>query len=259
MKEQLKLADNKYRKKLQSEYDTWKNKHIDRFWDPIRKQYSRKKTIEGNIKDIDDDLYYYSNYEANISPYFNVLQKLEFMDSSRNLSQMGIYATEINEGNSLILSYLYQSTKLENLNQQEILIVCSTMLKVEEKETTSRNSLNLNTNLNYIFDIGEKFCKMIEKAEYEMKISYAPYSLNYEYVSILQELFNGESVGTVCERFEIMEGNLNRFLLKLLNIVDELKNVATLNNDTLLLENLDNVRAYDFYKIAIPDSLYLHI
>jgi len=41
--------------------------------------------------------------------------------------------------------------------------------------------------------------------------------------------------------------------------VDELKNIATLNNDTQLLEKLEDVRAYEFYKIAIPDSLYLHI
>ena len=53
--------------------------------------------------------------------------------------------------------------------------------QVEEKEATSRNSLNLNSNLNYVFDEGEKFCKQIEKAEYEERISYAPYILNYEY------------------------------------------------------------------------------
>jgi hypothetical protein len=56
-----------------------------------------------------------------------------------------------------------------------------------------------------------------------------------------------------------MEGNLTRFLLKLLNVVDELKNIATLNRDVSLLEKLENVQAYDFYKIAIPESLYLHI
>ena len=181
------------------------------------------------------------------------------MNEDRTLTQKGIYATEINEANSLILSHLYASNTLQNLNQQELLIVLSTMMQVEEKEPTSRNSLNLNSNLNYVFDEGEKFCKQIETAEYEEQISYAPYILNYEYVTILQELFNGASVGTVCESFEIMEGNLNRFLLKLLNIVDELKNVATLNSDVRILELLENVRAYDFYKIAIPESLYMHI
>lgn len=259
IKETLKLADNKYRKKLQSEYDSWKNKHIDKFWEPIRKMFNQKNSINTNIKDINDELAYYKDYEANIIPYFNVLQSLQYMNSDRSLTQKGVYATEINEGNSLIMSHLYSSNVLHNLNQQELLIICSTMLQVEEKESTSRNSLNLNSNLNLVFDEAEMFCKEVEKAEYKNKISYAPWKLNYEYVSILQELFNGESVGTVCENFEIMEGNLNRFLLKLLNIIDELKNCATLNNDVQLLEKLEDVQSYNFYKIAIPESLYLHI
>ena len=259
MKEKLKFADAKFRKRLQSEYDVWKNKHIDKFWDPIRKTYQQKRTILGNLEEINRDIYNYKDYEGNIGPYFGVLQQLEFMDSERKLTQKGIYATEINEGNSLVLSHLYASNVLQNLSQQELLIILSTMMQVEEKESTPRNSLNLTPNLNYVFDEGEKFCKKIEEEEYGQMISYAPWRLNYEYVTILQELFNGESVGTICSSFEIMEGNLTRFLLKLLNIVDELKNIATLNNDTQLLEKLENVRAYDFYKIAIPDSLYLHI
>ena len=259
LKEKLKLATNATKKKLQSEYDSFKNKHIDKVWDPIRKLYSRKKIIKENILDIDDELNYYSNYEANITPYFKILQNLEFMDENRSLTQKGIYATEINEGNSLILSHLYASNAFQNLSKEELLIVLSTMMQVEEKESTPRNSLNLNSNLSQVFDIGEKFCKLVEKEEYDQKISYAPWKLNYEYVTILQELFKGESVGTICSTFEIMEGNLTRFLLKLLSAVDELTNVATLNNDVRVLELLENVRAYDFYKIAIPDSLYLHI
>ena len=76
---------------------------------------------------------------------------------------------------------------------------------------------------------------------------------------MLNSLFKDESVGTVCETYNIMEGNLTRFLLKLLNIVEELKNIGLLNNDVSLLEKLENVQAYEFYKIANPDSLYLHI
>ena len=192
-------------------------------------------------------------------PYFLVLQTLGFMNSDKSLTQKGLYATEVNEGNSLVLSHLYESKALENLNQQELLLVLSSMLQVEEKEKTPLYSLHIDHNVKEVFEEVEKFCKQIEKAEYEQRISFKPWELNYEFVTLLQELFKGESVGTICQNFEIMEGNLTRFLLKLLNIVDELKNIATLNNDTQLLEKLEDVRAYEFYKIAIPDSLYLHI
>ena len=105
----------------------------------------------------------------------------------------------------------------------------------------------------------QKICKMIEKIERKYSISFDEWKLNYEYINVLEDLFDGSSVGTVCETYGIMEGNLTRFLLKLLNIVDELKNIGTLNKDVLLLEKLEDVQSYDFYKIAIPESLYLHI
>ena len=259
LKEKLKLATNATKRKLQSEYESWKNKHIDRIWDPIRKTFQQKKTIQENLKTVDEDIFYYKDFEANIVPYFLVLQTLGFMNSDKSLTQKGLYATEVNEGNSLVLSHLYESKALENLNQQELLLVLSSMLQVEEKEKTPLYSLHIDHNVKEVFEEGEKFCKQIEKAEYEQRISFKPWELNYEFVTLLQELFKGESVGTICQNFEIMEGNLTRFLLKLLNIVDELKNIATLNNDTQLLEKLEDVRAYEFYKIAIPDSLYLHI
>ena len=261
LKEKLKQATNATKRKLQSEYESWKNKHMDRVWDPIRKAYQQKKTIQENLKIAEEDIYYYKDFEANIVPYFLVLQNLGFMNEDKTLTKKGLYATEINEGNSLVLSHLYESKFLENLNQQELLIVVSAMLQEDsrEKEKTQLNSLYIEQNLKQVFEEGEKFCKMIESAEHEQRISFKPWCLNYEYVSLLQELLNGTSIGTICENYEIMEGNLTRFLLKLLNIVDELKNIATLNNDTILLEKLEEVRAYDFYKIAIPDSLYLHI
>ena len=259
LKEKLKLATNATKRKLQSEYESWKNKHMDRIWDPIRKTFQQKKTIQENLKTVDEDIFYYKDFEANIVPYFLVLQTLGFMNSDKSLTQKGLYATEVNEGNSLVLSHLYESKALENLNQQELLLVLSSMLQVEEKEKTPLYSLHIDHNVKEVFEEGEKFCKQIEKAEYEQRISFKPWELNYEFVTLLQELFKGESVGTICQNFEIMEGNLTRFLLKLLNIVDELKNIDTLNNDTQLLEKLEDVRAYEFYKIAIPDSLYLHI
>jgi len=259
LKEKLKLATNATKRKLQSEYESWKNKHMDRVWDPIRKAFQQKKTIQENLKIAEEDIYYYKDFEANIVPYFSVLQTLGFMNEDKSLTQKGLYATEVNEGNSLVLSHLYDSKLLENLNQQELLLLLSSMLQVEEKEKTQLHSLYIEQNVKEVFEEGEKFCKQIEKAEYEQRISFKPWELNYEYVSLLQELFKGTSVGTICENYEIMEGNLTRFLLKLLNIVDELKNIATLNNDTQLLEKLEDIRAYDFYKIAIPDSLYLHI
>lgn len=259
LKEKLKQATNASKRKLQGEYETWKNKHPDRIWDVIRKQYSRVQTIEKETVSLKDDLNYYKNFEASLTPYFNVLKDLDYMNDDKSLTEKGVNATEINEGNALILSQIYEEKSFNNLTQEEILLILTSILEQEEKESLSLNSLLISNNLKNILYKCESYCKKIENSERKYSISFNEWKMNYEYIDILSDLLKGKSVGEVCFNYSIMEGNLTRFLLKLLNVVEELKNVAMLRNDVSLLEKLENVRAYDFYKIANPDSLYLHI
>lgn len=259
LKESLKNATNATKRKLQSEYETWKNKHQDRVWNPIREQCKKKSKLIQDLKNIHEDLDYYEHFETSLEPYFEVLKELNYMNDDKSLTQKGINATEINEANCLILSQIYEEKMFESLNQKEILMILSCMLESDSKGSASLSSLTIPANIRYILSNTEKVCKTIESLEQKYKISFYPWKLNYEFIELLSKLLNGDSVGTVCLEFEVMEGNLNRFLLKLLNVVDELKNIATLNNDVSLLEKLENVQAYEFYKIAIPESLYLHI
>jgi superfamily II RNA helicase len=259
LKDKLKSATNAARRKLQAEYETWKNKHPDRIYDVIRKNYARVQIINKENDSLNGDLEYYKNFEASLIPYFNVLKDLGYMNDDKSLTQKGINATEINEGNALLLSQMYEENVFNTLTQQDILLILTCFMEKEEKESISLDSTSASNELKNILRNSESYCKAIENTERKYNISYNEWKLNYEYIDMLNSLFKGDSVGTVCEQYGIMEGNLTRFLLKLLNIVEELKNIGMLNNDVKLLEKLENVQAYDFYKIANPDSLYLHI
>jgi superfamily II RNA helicase len=255
-KTELKITTNAARRKIQGIYESWRSKNPDRIMDPLRKIYNRYITLNKNIQDIDEDLKYYNNFQITLDPYFKVLQELDFMKEDKTLTVKGINATEVNEGNALLMAELYEEKVFDTLNQQDILKVLSSFMESDEKE---KKTYETNNSVKKVLDFGEKICKMIEQIERKYNISYNDWKLNYEYINVLEDLFIGSSVGTVCETYGIMEGNLTRFLLKLLNIVDELKNIATLNKDVVLLEKLENINSYEFYKIAIPESLYLHI
>ena len=259
LKNKLKQASNAQKRKLQGDYETWKNKHVDRIWDPIRKNYARIQVIEEEKYNLNEDLNYYKNFESTLIPYFNVLIELGYMNEDKTLTQKGINATEINEGNALLLSQIYSENVFNNLTQKEILLLLTCFMESENKDPIMLESVTISLSLRDILNTSAYYCKTIENSERRNSISYNTWKLNYDFIEILNSLFNGESIGTVCETFGIMEGNLTRFLLKLLNMVDEVKNIAMLNNDVSLLEKLENVQAYDFYKIANPDSLYLHI
>lgn len=259
LKDKLKQATNAQKRKLQADYETWKNKHPDRIYDPIRKNYMRIQVIEEEKYNLNEDLSYYKNFESSLVPYFNVLRELDYMNENNVLSMKGVYATEINEGNALLLSQIYTENVFKELSQQNILLLLTCFMESESKEPIPLSSLKISNILKDILYTCERYCKIIENAERKNNISYNEWKMSYDFIDILSSLFKGDSVGTVCENYAIMEGNLTRFLLKLLNIVDELKNIAMLNNDVSLLEKLENVQVYDFYKIANPDSLYLHI
>ena len=259
LKNKLKNSSNAVRRKLQSEYESWKNKHQDRVWNPIKEQYKKLTTLNYELNSANDDLKYYTNFEATLEPYFEILKELNFMNDDRSLTSKGVNATEVNEANSLILSYAYEEKMFHSLEQKDILMVLCCFLESDSKENITLQTVNIKENIYSILLSCEKYCKLIEGIEHKYKISFHPWKLNYEYIEMLGDLFKGLTVGEVCFNYSVMEGNLTRFLLKLVNVVDELKNIATLNRDISLLEKLENVQAYDFYKIAIPESLYLHI
>jgi superfamily II RNA helicase len=259
LKNNLKNSSNAVRRKLQSEYESWKNKHQDRIWNPIKEQYKKFIKLNYEMKSANEDLKYYSNFESSLEPYFEILKELNYMSEDRSLTKKGVNATEVNEANCLILSYAYEEKMFDSLEQKDILMVLSCFLESDSKENITLKTVNIKENIYSVLHSCEKYCKLIEGLENKYKISFNQWTLNYEYIEMLGDLFKGLSVGEVCFNYSVMEGNLTRFLLKLVNIVDELKNIATLNRDVSLLEKLENVQAYDFYKIAIPESLYLHI
>lgn len=259
LKDSLKNATNAGKRKLQSEYESWKNKHQDRIWNPIKEQYKKKRKLINDLKIMNEDLEYYEQFETSLDPYFEVLTELNYMNQDRSLTQKGVNATEINEANCLILSQLYEENVFKLLDQKEILLILSCLLDSDSKEPITLQTLNIPEHVRYVLSDSEKFCKTVEKLEHKYKISFHDWTLNYEFIELLGDLFKGVSIGEVCFNYSVMEGNLTRFLLKLLNVVDELKNIATLNKDVSLLEKLEDVQAYEFYKIAVPESLYLHI
>ncbi len=249
-KDSVAISTNASKRKMQAEYDAWKATH------QVIAAYKEYEHLQNTLADIDSDLAYYNTFQGNVEPYFAVLKELNYMDENTVLTKKGINATEFNEANSLLLSEMYEH--LTDFNQQEILMILSCFMDSEEEPKILAN-LQIPKNLKDLLKTTEIYCKRIEEVERVHKISFKPWTLNYEYIEMLHDLFNGASIGTVCDTYQIFEGNLTRFLLKLLNIVDELKNVASLNKNVTLLEKLEDVRAYDFYKIAIPESLYLYI
>ena len=63
----------------------------------------------------------------------------------------------------------------------------------------------------------------------------------------------------VCEKYGIEHGNFVRAMLKLANVVREWISIATLQQDTTMIEKLIGIEQVLVRGFVIPDSLYLRI
>jgi superfamily II RNA helicase len=70
---------------------------------------------------------------------------------------------------------------------------------------------------------------------------------------------DGESLTSICQYYELFEGNFVRAVLRIANMVDEVIAVATLSEDLQTLEKLNCIKPKLIRDILIPDSLYLHL
>jgi superfamily II RNA helicase len=73
----------------------------------------------------------------------------------------------------------------------------------------------------------------------------------------IQSWINGESMASICTKYEMHEGNFIRALHKLSNIMDEWEGLATYCQDTVMIEKITGMRGRIIRDIAVSDSLYL--
>jgi superfamily II RNA helicase len=69
----------------------------------------------------------------------------------------------------------------------------------------------------------------------------------------------GDSVATICAEYGIYEGNLIRSVLKLQNMLDEWKSMATFCEHTDVLDRFNTASELILREAVIQDSLYLHL
>jgi superfamily II RNA helicase len=79
------------------------------------------------------------------------------------------------------------------------------------------------------------------------------------WVAPLWDWMNGESVARICANYQVYEGNLIRSVLKLQNMLDEWRSMASFCEHTDVLDKLKDANQLLVREAVIQDSLYLHL
>lgn len=269
----IKETVNSERKKLQPALEQWKNRHMGPVWLKYQKQYDEIQLLRKELLADEYCLHEMESLGKYTAAGLGFLAKIDFLKdivpgqehnvTPANLTLKGILATEVNEGNPILLVDAYIKGCFENLEIEEILLVLAAF--VREKGTKEDVPLIANQRLPSTVKSGllaiQEAANLFQATEDACAIQSPKnfWSLNPFWLEVVGDWLEGKTAADVCASYGIYEGNLYRTLMSLNNLLNELISIATYCQHTLMITKLQTVGSSLLRDIGINDSLYLRI
>ena len=181
------------------------------------------------------------------------------------LTEFGICATEVNEGNPLLMARLYESKLLADASPKEIIGVLGAFVteggaierSVYPDELKHHVSEKVKATLRTMGEWAEEgvaidtACGVTSPPEF--------WTLATLWTDIGTSWITGSDAAQLTTYHEMFAGNLMRGLLKLSSLLNEWITLATYKADVDMLDKLKDTSAYLLRGIAQPESLYLRM
>lgn len=263
-------SKNKKRKRLLQELSNYEenNKHIIKEYEKYKQIMEYDSIINDEIKKLQN----IDNYVKNtINIIVNHLIEDNFLETSSEdnkleLTQLGIYATHIQEVHSLMMASLLYNNSLNNLSYEEIASFFSIFTLVKVRDDYKKITYNhiKNQNLYKVIESAEKTFKYFyDFEEYNMIQSDNNLDITFD---LIEEVYDWCFCKTEQECREVLyrvkekglfAGEFTKAILKINNIANELEKICNLSNNMELLQKLQNIKKCTMKYIVSNQSLYL--
>ena len=266
----FKSSVNAAKRVAQAALETWKNKHAGPSWLLTKKKcddYVATRSImerqEETLKDMEATT-------AGPIATINFLEKAGFLKDvtdptkvgATNLTLKGILATEVNEGNPILLVEAYDAGFFNKMEAHEIVIVLAAFLQEkQEREGSSLSKMPISSRARQCLWEIDHLARMFMDMEQSVGAPTAAgfWNLSLYWLEPINRWLAGETASSVCAEFGIYEGNLYKALMSLNNMLNEMLAIATYCQHIDIIEKLKGVGEELLRDIAINDSLYLRI
>jgi superfamily II RNA helicase len=257
---------NAAKRRAQTELEQWKDRHRGPSWTSVKDAYEERERSMGTIRRLGEDVVRLTRSveHERVEPIRKALEAWGAFTEDRSLSPFGICATEINEGNPLLIAKLYLSGHLRGATAAEIVGVLGAFLVDREAQEQTVHPLSLKcvtdrvkTTLVAVDEWGCEGVRIDRSCGIDSPDGF--WSLATLWTEIGTLWFQGETASALTQRFAIYEGNLMRGLLKLAALVNEWIALATYRADVDMLETCKDISITLLRDIAQPESLYLRL
>jgi superfamily II RNA helicase len=250
---QIRATQNAERKKAQASLDSWKNKHMGPKWEKGWQEFKEFKKNRAAISLLEEKVEAFKTIQV---PFLANLQRLGYADGE-TLTEMGVLASEINEGNPLVMSKLFMEGI--NLPRAELVALLSCFVEGEKTEDP------ITVDCLRVPDTLKDALKRVHTIAADLYVHENPksqpeyWTVHNYWPEIVYRWMHEEEMAILCSFYEVYEGNFMKAILKTANIVDEWITLATISKNLEVLETLREIRVDLVRGLVVPDSLYLRL
>jgi hypothetical protein len=252
-------------KDRQKRLDGWKNTHIGKKWDILYSQWKERNALRQKYDDNLADIEQFGDMDGFMRGYAMYLAEVGYLQNlpsnmleltRDNLTEHGVLATEVNEGHAILMVELYYYIR-EHSSEYTSLQILGYLTLFMRGDRLNRDDYELLTGpvIDYL---SNKIINLGNMAEqYGICLTHDYWDLNHDWFYILHDWMEQKPIGEILGYHEIMEGNLTRGILKIVNLLEEWRNMATYLNDVAMLEKMTGLEEQLVRDVVIPDSLYI--
>jgi superfamily II RNA helicase len=249
---------NAARRNAQKDWDLWDRQHMGVRWHAVREAWPARKRMATEIAREETAIAVAEVPQAEVEPTLRALTEMGLLEGGV-LTALGTAATEVNEGHPILMAKLFASGAMKGLDADDTLTVLAGFLEGDGGSPARFNIPKGCLDALYEADriaadccIREKACGVISPDSY--------WNISTKWIEPIRRwLTEDTDIATLCAEYEVFEGNFMRSLMKMANLLEEWRSLATLATDTETLETLRGVEERLMRGVAVCDSLYLRI
>ena len=265
---QIKEFTNAKRKKAELALARWKDEYSGAKWQLVEKKMIEINEIVSKLKFLDSDLRIALDVSCDVEARIRTLESAGFLkalpDGSMShtkdsLTVKGILATELNEADSLLVSQFYLYDKARSLEPKEVLALLASCILEGKKDEPAIEELDVPLSVrDGLYELNELW-QELRGFEKSSMAKASEWKLCTFWIGPMWRWMEGDAVATICQDYGVYEGNLIRSVLKLQNMLDEWRAMATYCGHTDVLERFEKAHELLLREAVIQDSLYLHL
>lgn len=255
----LNNAKGNYKKKEQTKVNQIK-KDIQNFH-VLNKKYLALQSNQERMSDITKAIDGLETTTHNqIDKIINYLKDNHYIHTETNkLLKKGIMASEISECNEIVLTEIVTNDFFAKLKPEEIVAVLAVFIEEKGLELPGIEYLNISPNLKKILGDINYLTQEFGSYEYNCYIDIeTDWNIYLSFVNVAYDWASGVSMAEILGRYYgIYEGTFIRNILRISNIVDNIRNIADMIDDVDLLQRLEGVNSLLIRDQVTTESLYI--